>query len=152
MKESIPMSKICLLLRFYDSKRYDKFCCEKHSELFRLNDKNEINNELDVMKPDMNTKVNKLFETIELYLDKFPDEEDNVNLFKLLSLDLSPCLQIKIIQTYKKFFEHKRKNATNKSLALQQLLRNKLFDIYEYVFSISLLDVKIELIDFFKFF
>ena len=102
------------------------------------------------MKPDMNTKVNKLFETIELYLDKFPDEEDNVNLFKLLSLDLSPCLQIKIIQTYKKFFEHKRKNATNKSLALQQLLRNKLFDIYEYVFSISLLDVKIELIDFLK--
>ena len=150
MKESIPMSKICLLLRFYDSKRYDKFCCEKHAELFRLNDKNEINNELDVMKPDMNTKVNKLFETIELYLDKFPDEEDNVNLFKLLSLDLSPCLQIKIIQTYKKFFEHKRKNATNKSLALQQLLRNKLFDIYEYVFSISLLDVKIELIDFLK--
>ena len=82
MKELIPMSKICLLLRFYDSKRYDKFCCKKHGELFMNNDKEK--NELNVMKPDMNTKINKLFETIQLYLEKFNNEEDNVNLFKLL--------------------------------------------------------------------
>ena len=147
MKESIPMSKICLLLRFYDSKRYDKFCCSKHAELFKLENNNY---EMNIMKPDMNTKVNKLFETIELYLDKFPNEEDNINLFNLLSLDLSPCLQIKIVGAYKKFFQHKRKDLINKSMAFKTLLKNSLFDIYEYVFSIALLDVKVELIDFLK--
>ena len=65
MKELIPISKICLLLRFYDSKRYDKYCCQKHADLFKLNKNiNEIEQEINIMKPDMNTKVNKLFETI----------------------------------------------------------------------------------------
>ena len=151
MKELIPISKICLLLRFYDSKRYDKFCCQKHAELFKLNNnENEIRQELNIMKPDMNTKINKLFETIQLYLDKFPDEEDNINLFKLLSLDLSPCLQIKIIRAYINFFTKKKKEELYKSKALQNLLKNNLFDIYEYILSISLLDVKIELIVFLK--
>ena len=146
MKELIPMSKICLLLRFYDSKRYDKFCCKKHGELFMNNDKEK--NELNVMKPDMNTKINKLFETIQLYLEKFNNEEDNVNLFKLLCLDLSPCLQIKIIDAYKKFFKKNRKDSEFKSKVLVNLLeKNNLFDIYEYVLSISLLDVKIELVE-----
>ena len=157
MKESIPMSKICLLLRFYDSKKYDKFCCQKHAELFKPNESNEIkeinkdiNYEIDIMKPDMNTKVNKLFETIQLYLEKFPDEEDNVNLFKLLCLDLSSCLQIKIIQAYKKYFQNKRKNGDIKSKVLKNLLKNNLFDIYEYILSIALLDVRVELIEFLK--
>ena len=151
MKELIPISKICLLLRFYDSKRYDKYCCQKHADLFKLNKNiNEIEQEINIMKPDMNTKVNKLFETIQLYLDKFPDDEDNINLFKLLSLDLSPCLQIKIIRTYINFFAKKNKEELYKSKALKNLLKNSLFDIYEYVLSISLLDVKIELIIFLK--
>ena len=154
MKESIPMSKICLLLRFYDSKRYDKFCCEKHAELFRpdnIEEKNEIEKyEMNIMKPDMNTKVSKLFETIELYLDKFPNEDNNVNLFKLLTLDLSPCLQIKIIKAYKNFFEKKRRVGDDRSNAFKTLLNNNIFDIYEFIFSISLLDVKVELLDFLK--
>jgi hypothetical protein len=100
------------------------------------------------MKPDMNTKINKLFETIQLYLEKFNNEEDNVNLFKLLCLDLSPCLQIKIIDAYKKFFKKNRKDSEFKSKVLVNLLeKNNLFDIYEYVLSISLLDVKIELVE-----
>ena len=155
MKESIPMSKICLLLRFYDSKRYDKFCCKKHADLFKSNKKekneNEINNEQNVMNPDMNTTVNKLFETIQLYLEKFPDEEDNDNLFKLLTLDLSPCLQIKIIRAYINFFNNKkRKDGNLKSKVIKNLLKYNLFDIYEYVLSVSLLDVKVELIEFLK--
>ena len=151
MRELIPISKICLLLRFYESKRYDKFCCQKHADLFKSNiDKNEIEQDLNIMKPDMNTKVNKLFETIQLYLDKFPDDEDNINLFKLLSLDLSPCLQIKIIKAYINFFAQKNKYGKNKLKALKILLKNNLFDIYEYILSISLLDVKTELIIFLK--
>ena len=149
MKDSISMSKICLLLRFYDSKRYDNFCCKKHAYLFIPEDinKNENNNyKPSIMKPEMNTKINKLFETIKLYMDKLPNDPDTVNLFKLLSLDLSPCLQIKIIQAYKHYLGNKKIPKEIKSKVFETLIRNNFFDIFEYVLSISLLDVRVELI------
>ena len=154
MKDSISMSKICLLLRFYDNSRYDKFCCKKHAELFMPsndNNSNAINDyKPSIMKPEMKTKINKLFETIKLYMDKLPNDPDTVNLFKLLSLDLSPCLQIKIIQAYIHYFSNKKIHNDIKSKVFDNLLRNNFFDIFEYVLSISLLDVRIELIDLLK--
>ena len=75
LKDSLNMSKICLLLRFYDKDRYIKYCCKKHANLFELS---EV--EKDVMDPDMNTKVGKLFETIQLYINKLSNEPDTINL------------------------------------------------------------------------
>ena len=155
MKDSISMSKICLLLRFYDSKRYDKFCCKKHADLFMPNDINENENKINnykpsIMKPEMKTKINKLFETIQLYMDKLPNDPDNINLFKLLSLDLSPCLQTKIIEVYKHYFENKKINNEIKTKVFENLVSNNFFDVFEYVLSISLLDVRTELIDLLK--
>ena len=95
LKDSLNMSKICLLLRFYDKDRYNKYCCKKHANLFKLSD--DDNDIINVMDPDMNIKVGKLFETIQLYVNNLSNESDTINLFKLLSLDLSPCLQKKII-------------------------------------------------------
>ena len=34
MKDSLNISKICLLLRFYDEKRYDEYCCKAHASMF----------------------------------------------------------------------------------------------------------------------
>ena len=145
LKDSLNMSKICLLLRFYDKDRYIKYCCKKHANLFELS---EV--EKDVMDPDMNTKVGKLFETIQLYINKLSNEPDTINLFKLLSLDLSPCLQKKIIMVYQFFFDNHKIQDNIKEKALDNLIKNQFFEIFEYVLSISLLDVRIELIELFR--
>ena len=144
LKESLNMSKICLLLRFYDQDRYNKYCCQKHANLFKLSNEDDIQN---IMNPDMNTKVGKLFETIQLYVNKLSNEPDTINLFKLLSLDLSPCLQKKIIMVYQYFFNNHKISEDIKDKAFENLLKNQFFEIFEYVLSISLLDVRIEIIE-----
>ena len=147
LKDSLNISKICLLLRFYDKDRYNKYCCKKHANLFKLSEEDIINN---IMDPDMNTKVEKLFETIQLYVNILSNESDTVNLFKLLSLDLSPCLQKKIIKTYQHFFDNHKISEEIKVIALDNLINNNFFEIFEYVLSVSLLDVRIELLDLFR--
>ena len=148
LKDSLNMSKICLLLRFYDKDRYNKYCCKKHANLFKLSD--DDNDIINVMDPDMNIKVGKLFETIQLYVNNLSNESDTINLFKLLSLDLSPCLQKKIILTYQNFFNNHKISEIIKTQALDNLINNNFFEIFEYVLSISLLDVRIELLELFR--
>ena len=144
LKDFLNMSKICLLLRFYDKDRYIKYCCEKHANLFKKSENDNISN---IMEPDMNSKVGKLFEIIQLYINKLSNESDTINLFKLLSLDLSPCLQKKIIIAYQNFFDNHKIHEDIKEKALDILLQNQFVEIFEYVLNISLLDVRIELIN-----
>ena len=99
------------------------------------------------MNPDMNSKVGKLFETIQFYVNYLSNESDTILLFKLLSMDLSPCLQKKIIMTYINFFKNHKIENTNKEKALDKLIKNNFFEIFEYVLSVSLLDVRIQLIE-----
>ena len=145
-KDYLNMSKICLLLRFYDKDRYNKYCCKNHSNLFKLSDDDD-DNTINIMNPDMNSKVGKLFETIQFYVNYLSNESDTILLFKLLSMDLSPCLQKKIIMTYINFFKNHKIEDTNKEKALDKLIRNNFFEIFEYVLSVSLLDVRIQLIE-----
>ena len=158
MKETLNISKICLLLRFYDEKKYEEYCCRRHADLFNVqfDEKKNNNNtikedvELKVMKPEMNEKVGKLFDIIQLYIDKLNKDKDTVNLFKLLSLDLSPCLQKKIIEAYYNHFTNSNINKNEKKATLENLLKNNFLEITEYVLSISLLDIRIELLKLFK--
>ena len=147
MKGSLNMSKICILLRFYDKNRYNKFCCSFHSNFFKSNNNsNDIKNKIEVMNPEMNDQIGKLFQIIQIYIDKFESNEEEVNLFKLLSLDLSPCLQKKIVETYLSHFTNNLIPNNIKLKTVQNLVNNKFFDIFEYVFSISLLDIRIVLL------
>ena len=141
LKDSLNMSKICLLLRFYDKDRYTKYCCKRHADLF---DNESPEN---ILNPDMNIKVGKLFEIIQLFVDNLSTETETANLFKLLSLDLSPCLQKKVIIVYQKFFDNRRISDQNKEKALDILLSNQFFEIFEYCMSVSLFDVRIQLIE-----
>ena len=156
MRESLNISKICLLLRFYDEKKYEEYCCKRHADLFNVKFENNIGNnnisakdELKIMNPEMNEKIDKLFDIIILYFNKFYKEKEIVNLYKLLSLDLSPCLQKKIIQAYINYFENKT-STKEKVITLENLLKNNFLEITEYVLSISLLDVRIEVLKLFK--
>ena len=148
MKGSLNISKICLLIRFYDENRYNEYCCSYHANLFRPNNTN--NNQksiITVMNPEMNEKIGKLFDIIQLYIDKFDPDEEEVNLFKLLSLDLSPCIQKKIIKTYSLHFYSNVVSKDVKLKTVKNLVKNDFFDIFEYVLSISLLDIRIELLN-----
>ena len=150
VQKTLNTPKICLLLRFYDEKRYEKFCCYKHACLFNNGD--IYDNKNNIMYPDMNCRVGKLFEIIQLYLDKdIGDEKNQIeDFFKLLGLDLSPCLQKKIINLYISHFNNSKISEKNKEKTINNLLKNKFIELSEYVLKISLLDVRIEIFELFK--
>ena len=149
MKDSLNMTKICLLLRYYDENRYREYCCLKHANLFKPNDNKEEYNPC-IMKPEMDKKLEKLFEIIQLYLEKICDEKEIINLYKLLCLDLSPCLQKKIIQVYLLYFQNNKIENENKKNTFDNLLKNNFLEISEYILCISLLDVRIEILKLLK--
>ncbi len=62
-------------------------------------------------------------------------------------MDLSPCLQKKIIKTYILHFFNNSLSKAVKIKTVKNLVNNDFFDIFEYVLSISLLDVRIELLN-----
>ena len=65
----------------------------------------------------MNSRIGKLFEIIQLFVDNFSTEPETANLFKLLSLDISPCLQGEGVSDAKvMFFGEIAKCFPNKSL------------------------------------
>ena len=150
LQKIISTPKICLLLRFYDEQRYEKFCCYKHACLF--NNGNLFENKQNIMDPEMNIKVEKLFDIIQLYLD-FDNEESQIeDIFKLLSLDLSPCLQKKIINLYISHFTNPKISEKKKTSTLNYLLKNNYIELSEYVLKISLLDVRIDIFKLLKLF
>jgi hypothetical protein len=102
------------------------------------------------MLPEMNYKVGKLFQIIQLYIDKIDDDSQIDDIFKLLSLDLSPCLQKKIIQLYISHFTNKKIPKEKKEKTLKHLLKNNYIELSEYTLKVSLLDVRIEIFKLFK--
>ena len=157
MKDSLNISKICLLLRFYDEKRYDKYCCTQHAKIFEKLKNNQLSSEnpekednIQVMNQEMGDKFNKLFDIIQLYIDKLDIDNESINLYKLLTLDISPCLQDKIIQTYIQHFSSESISKEKKENTFKNLLKNDYIEITEYVLSISLLDIRIQILKLFK--
>ena len=87
LENIIKMNRICLILRFYDNKRYKLMCCKEHHDCF----KNQFCNEIEIMDPPMKTKLADIWKIINLIINsQKPDWV--LSLFKLLLLDLSPCL------------------------------------------------------------
>ena len=149
MKDSLNIAKICLLLRFYDEKRYDEYCCSSHAKIFSKGKNIEKDEKIKIMNPEMNIKVDKLFDTIQIYINKLETNE-TINLYKLLTLDISPCLQNKIIQVYINHFESQNVPQKIKKSTINKLLKNDFIEITEYVLSISLLDIRIQVLKLFK--
>ena len=149
MKDSLNIAKICLLLRFYDEKRYDEYCCREHAKMFSKVKGTDKDDTVKVMNPEMSDKVDKLFDTIQIYINKL-ETDKTINLYKLLTLDLSPCLQKKIIQVYINHFGSQNVTVDKKKSTATNLLDNDYIEITEYVLSISLLDVRIQILSLFK--
>ena len=152
LKGSFNINKICLILRLVDEKRYSQFCCKDHANVFKKNNSEENNNDLSIMEPEMNVRLNELFKIIQIYINKYCDEEETVGLLQLLSLDLSPCLQKKIIELYINYFSNEKIESKTKLKSFDILLKNNFIELIEYVFSISLLDIRIIILSLLKLF
>ena len=154
IKEFFDIKKICLLLRLFDEQRYNKYCCKKHHEIFKDNtdEDNKSEEDMDIIWPNMDIRLKELFQIIQLYVDEFCDEEQTINLFQLLSLDLSPCLQKKIIQVYINFFDNGKIEENKKLKSFDILLKNNFIDLLQYVFSISLIDIRMVILSLLKIF
>ena len=151
LKGALTMNKICMLLRFYDDKRYNEFCCDKHANLFKPNE-NNTDYKPNIMKKSINTKVDKLFGIIQIYIEKIADEEEIADFYKLLLMDLSPCLKIKIIESFQQYFFKEHIPIHDRKKILENLLKNNMLEISQYILIISLLDVKIEILKLFYLF
>ena len=152
LKGSFNISKICLLLRLLDEKRYSQFCCKEHAKVFKNNNSEENNKDLSIMEPEMNIRLNELFKIIQIYINKYCDEEETVGLFQLLSLDLSPCLQKKIIELYINYFTNEKIESKTKLKSFDFLVKYNFIELIEYVFSVSLLDIRVDILSLLKIF
>ena len=151
LKEILSISKICMIIRYYDENRYNEYCCIKHANLFKPNEpKDNKEYKPNIMKPEFDILVDKFFGIISLYIEKISNEEEIVDFYKLLLLDLNPCLQKKIISVFYNYFSKDKNPINNKIKMLDNLLKNNMLEISEYVLFISILDVRIEILKLFQ--
>ena len=107
LENIIKMNRICLILRYYDKKKFKLMCCEKHLNFF----KKEFNNECGLMEPSMSTKLADIWRIIDLIINS-QEPKWVLSLFKLLLLDLSPCLtNFIVIAVTKALIRHKDDNS-----------------------------------------
>ena len=140
IKNTLNTSKICLFIKYYDEERYTKFCCKKHACLINEKENESYRNYL--MIPELNLRIDKLFNIIQFYIDNSKEDKIFKDIFKLLSLDLSPCLQNRIILLYISHFMNEKIDEEIKKKTLYNLLKNNFIEISKYVLKISLLDTR----------
>ena len=137
----IFMNKICLILRYFDRNKYTEFCCKKHLSMIKdVFIENKI-----IMNPSMNKKLSFL-ENILIDIISSQDPKNAYSLFKLLTLDLSPCLTLFIINM---FFKSFKKSITNEKWAeelIMEFINNKYEVIIINTFLHGLPEIRIEIL------
>ena len=112
----LKMNRICLIIRFYDKNKYNEMCCKNHLDMF----KKEFSENCNIMKPSMNERLIDIWKIIDLIINS-QKPIWVLTLFKLLALDLSPCLTYFIITAIIKALirhdEFNKKNKTNDELS-----------------------------------
>ena len=148
-----PLNRICLILRYYDKNRYNQFCCEDHYSIFFSQNSDKKKYEKIIMEPSFAIRTKSLFDLLLLifenycHLDNFNNIRiEFINIFKMLSLDISPCLQTLIIKLFKDYFSN-IKNIEKKKKILEIILEKECLELILYVSSISLLNVQSQIID-----
>ena len=148
-----PLNIICLILRSYDKNRYNQICCEDHySIFFNENTDKKIYKKI-IMEPSFTIRYRSLFNILLLIFEKYCHLDsfniirvEFVNIFKMLSLDISPCLQTLIINLFKDYFSNII-NIEKKKKILELVLNKECIELILYVSSISILNVQTHIID-----
>ena len=144
----ININRLCLILRFYDKNKYIEMCCEEHLNVF----KDEFIGCKKVMNPPMNVKLSQLNDIMDLIILE-QDPKNAVGLFKLLTLDLSPCLKKFILNIFINALTKANENETEKSKEWSENLIKELFKaniqvIITNTFTHSLPEIRLVIIKF----
>ena len=137
----INMNKICLILRFYDKNKYTEMCCEKHLSMI----KDEYIGSKTIMNPTMAKKLSYL-ENILTAIINSQEPKNACSLFKLLTLDLSPCLNLFIINIFIKAFQKNIKTVKWKDQLIMELINNKYEVIIINSFIHALPEIRFEIL------
>jgi hypothetical protein len=113
-------------------------CCEEHMNMF----KDEFIGNKKVMNPTMNNRLSNIKNIIDLIIEA-QDPNNIFSLFKLLTLDLSPCLTKFILNIFIKVLEKKneKKNKWIETL-INIFISNNFEIIITNTFIHSLPDVR----------
>ena len=140
----INMNRLCLILRFYDKNKFTEMCCEEHLNVF----KDQFVGSKKIMNPPMNKKLSYLKNIMDLIIVE-QEPKKAVNLFKLLTLDLSPCLTRFILNIFISAFE---KQFTNNIEWTRRIIRELLNSKIEVIISNTLLhslpEIRLDIINF----
>ena len=140
----ININRLCLILRFYDRNKYTEMCCEEHLNMI----KDEYVGSKKIMNPTMMQKLSNLKNIMDLIIES-QEPKNAVTLFKLLTLDLSPCLVKFILNIFIHAFQSKSTRSEDwKDKFVDQLLQSKYEVIVINTFIHSLPDIRIELLKF----
>ena len=137
----INMNRICLILRFYDRNKYTEICCEKHLSMI----KDEFKGNKTVMNPPMNQKLRSI-ENIMNVIINAQEPEKVLSLFKLLTLDLSPCLTEFILNIFIKAFQKPTQDNKWKDNFINILINNKFETIISNTIVHSLPEINLSLL------
>ena len=140
----ININRLCLILRFYDKNKYTEMCCEEHLNAFK---EDFIGNQK-IMNPPMNIKLSYLNDIMNLIILEL-EPKNAVNIFKLLILDLSPCLTKFIINLFINALQKdstKSKEWTQK--IIKELFKANIQVIITNTFVHSLPEIRIDIIKF----
>ena len=104
----ISIEKLCLLIKYYDEQKDKKYCCDYHYKSF-INNNININYEEFIMNPSIPEISENLSELISNLFLKIEIDKSNLPfvLFKLLLLDVSPCVMKFIIKIFLNLFKSK---------------------------------------------
>ena len=135
-KKIIDLNKIIIILRKIDSEKFKGFCCKNHAKLFKNYNENEI------LNPQICERLENFSEII-INLIENSEKNEILNLFKLLILDISPCLQNFLINNIILIYFHK----ITDDKTINFYLKNDFLIIILYVYSISLIDIKTSILN-----
>ena len=139
----LKINRLCLILRYYDRNKYTEMCCEEHLNMI----KDEYKGSKKVMNPSMSQKLKDLEKLIKSIIVSEQISNNAIDLFKLLTLDLSPCLVKFILNIFIEAFKDS-KNEEWSEIFVLQLSQIKFGVIIINTFTHSLPDVRIELLKF----
>ena len=138
----LNINRLCLILRFYDRNKYTEMCCSEHLNMI----KDEYRGSTKVMNPSLSQQLSYLRNLMDSIIDS-QEPQNAIDLFKLLTLDLSPCLVKFILNVFISVFKKNKSEEWNKKF-VSQLSQMKFEVIIINTFIHSLPDIRIELLKF----